>query len=132
MVGTDVTYLAAKELKVGKYVVIDNTPCRVVSIDTSKPGKHGAAKMRIVGIGIFDGSKKNLLTSTSADVLSPIITRATAQIISVSGKTAQLMDSKTYEMFEIDIPEEMLANAEAGKEVELLEAMGKKVMTKIK
>ena len=29
-------------------------PCKIVEYDTSKPGKHGAAKARIVGQGIFD------------------------------------------------------------------------------
>ena len=33
-------------------------PCRIVEYDTSKPGKHGAAKARIVGEGIFDGQKR--------------------------------------------------------------------------
>ena len=35
------------KIKEGRYIVIEEEPCRVVSIATSKPGKHGAAKARI-------------------------------------------------------------------------------------
>ncbi|MCX8197307.1 MAG: translation initiation factor IF-5A [Candidatus Micrarchaeota archaeon] len=124
-------FSSAKELKEGKYVIIEGVPCRIVSIDSSKPGKHGAAKMRITGIGIFDGQKKQLLVPSDADVEIPIIERQTAQIVSVNGNTAQLMDTSTYEVFELTIPDELLKDAAAGKEAELMCAMGKKAITRI-
>lgn len=125
-------FSTAKELKIGKYILIDDTPCRIASMDKSKPGKHGAAKLRIVAIGVFDGSKKNWLGSTDSDVEVPMIDRSNAQIIAVNGDVAQLMDTKTFETFEVAIPEEMRAQAEAGKEVELLVAMGKRAIQRIK
>jgi len=125
-------YATAKELKIGKYILIDDVPCRVVSIEKSKPGKHGAAKMRVVAIGVFDGQKKNWLGPSDQDIEVPIIDRLNAQIISVSGTTVQLMDTQTYETFEVSVPEEMQKDAEAGKEVELLVAMGKKAIQRIK
>jgi len=122
----------AKDLKVGKYVIIDDIPCRVVSIDTSKPGKHGAAKMRITAIGIFDGQKKNLLCPSDADVEIPIIERKTVQIISVDGKTAQVMDGETYEVYDLEIPDEYLDKAKEGAEAEVLEALGRRRIERIK
>ncbi|MEM4348487.1 MAG: translation initiation factor IF-5A [Candidatus Anstonellaceae archaeon] len=124
-------FSSAKDLKEGKYVIIEGIPCRIVSIDSSKPGKHGAAKMRITGIGIFDGQKKQLLVPSDADVEVPIIERQTAQIVAVNGNTAQLMDTSTYEVFELTIPEDLLKDAAAGKEAELMCAMGKKAITRI-
>lgn len=35
-------------LKPGNLVIIDGEPCKVVSIEKSKPGKHGSAKARVV------------------------------------------------------------------------------------
>jgi len=124
-------FSSAKELKEGKYVIIEGIPCKIVSIDSSKPGKHGAAKMRVTGIGIFDGQKKVLLVPSDADVEVPIIERQTAQIVSVSGNTAQLMDTSTYEVFELSIPPEMAADAAAGKEAEIMSALGKRAITRI-
>jgi translation elongation factor P/translation initiation factor 5A len=52
--------------------------------------------------------------------------------MSVSGKTAQVMDSKTYEVYDIDIPDEFVKDAAAGKEADILEAMGKRMIERIK
>jgi len=51
-------------LKIGSYILLPHSdqpggePCRIVEYDTSKPGKHGSAKARIVAQGIFDGQKR--------------------------------------------------------------------------
>jgi translation initiation factor 5A len=118
-------------LKPGKYIIIDDIPCRVVSIDISKPGKHGAAKVRITAIGIFDGQKKTWLGSADMEVESPIIKKLNAQVISVSGDTVQLMNKDTYEMFELTIPEEFKGQLEEGKDVELMESMGRKAIVRV-
>ena len=125
-------FAVAKELKVGKYVIIEGLACRVASIDTSKPGKHGAAKMRVVGIGVFDGQKKNLLVPSDADVEVPIIERKNAQVVSVSENTAQFMDTDTFEIYELSIPEEFAGKLETGKECEMMEAMGRKAIVRVK
>ena len=125
-------FTEAKELKDGKYVLIDDIPCKIVNIESSKPGKHGAAKMRITAIGIFEGQKKTLLTPGDADVEVPIIDRKSAQIMSISGKSAQVMDSLNYEIYDIEIPEELLNDAASGKSADILEAMGKRKMERIR
>jgi len=124
-------FSSAKELKEGKYVIIEDIPCRIVNIDSSKPGKHGAAKMRVTGIGVFDSQKKMLLVPSDADVEVPIIERQTAQVVAVNGNTAQLMDTVTYEVFELSIPPEFQSDAAAGKEADLMCAMDRKVITRI-
>lgn len=121
-------FASAKELKEGKYVLIDDCPCRIASLDKSKPGKHGAAKLRIVAIDIFTGQKKNLLTSSDADVEVPIIERKNVQVLSVSGDSAQVMDPTSYETYEVSIPSELSGQVSAGDEVEIMEAMGKRAM----
>lgn len=122
----DVVFATGKDLKVGKYVVIDGIPCRVVEIDVSKPGKHGAAKMRITGIGLFGGEKKVLLIPADAEVQVPVIKKRNAQVISVMGDTAQVMDKETYETFDVYIPEDARESVSEGKEVEIVEAMGQR------
>jgi translation initiation factor 5A len=125
-------FAVAKELKIGKYVLIDDIPCKVVEIESSKPGKHGSAKMRITAIGVFEGQKKTLLSPGDADVDVPIIERRNVQIMSVSGNNAQVMDQQTYEVYDMEIPADLQSQAAAGKEAEVLEAMGRKKMERIK
>lgn len=128
---TDFEHGSAKDLKIGKYVIVDDVPCRVVGIEVSAPGKHGAAKMRITTIGIFDGSKRILLKPSDADIQLPIIERKRGQIVTLTGNMAQVMDLTTFENFEMELPEDMRAGAEAGKEIEYMEAMGRKLIMRI-
>jgi translation initiation factor 5A len=122
----------AKELREGRFVVIDGEPCKVVQIESSAPGKHGAAKMRIVGIGLFDSIKRTLLKPSDGGVEIPLVERKSGQVVSVSGDMAQLMDPETYEMYELKIPEELKEQVEAGKEVELMVTMGRKSIQKVR
>ncbi|MCL5429921.1 MAG: hypothetical protein M1504_00400, partial [Candidatus Marsarchaeota archaeon] len=46
----EIQHESARDIKIGRYIIIDGIACRVVEIETSKPGKHGAAKMRVTAI----------------------------------------------------------------------------------
>ncbi|MFA5049896.1 MAG: translation initiation factor IF-5A [Candidatus Micrarchaeia archaeon] len=123
---------SAKDIKEGRHMLIDGVPCKVVQIEISKPGKHGSTKMRITGIGVFDGQKKITLTPSDGDVEVPVIERRTVQILSVSGSIANVMDAQTYETYDIEMPPESLATAEAGKEAEVMQCMGKRKFERIR
>jgi len=120
-----------RELKVNRYVIIDDEPCKIVSITTSKPGKHGEAKARIEAIGIFDNQKRSIVSPVRHKVNIPIIDKRTAQVISIMGDKVQLMDMETYETFNMDIPEEFKGKIENGKEIQYLQALGKRKITRV-
>src|ERR687885_1293144 len=106
-------------LKVGSYIIIDGEPCRIVSYDHSKPGKHGSAKARVAAIGVFDGSRHSLVSPVSASVDVPLIDKRNGQVISISGQTLQLMDFETFEVFETSsIEDEIRDKIRQGGEVE--------------
>ena len=119
-----------RELKIGRYLVIDDEPCKIIELTTSKPGKHGEAKARIVAVGIFDGTKRSVVHPVTHKVQVPIIDKRTAQVVSIQGEEAQLMDMETYEMFNIAIPEELKAKVEPGKEIQYQDAMGRRMITR--
>jgi translation initiation factor 5A len=114
------------KLKEGRYVVIDEEPCKILGINISKPGKHGAAKARIDAVGIFDGVKRSIVQPVSAKTYVPIVERKSGQVITIAGKTATLMDMKEYTNFEIEIPPDKAGKVEVGKEIPYLESLGKK------
>ncbi|HDI85781.1 MAG TPA: translation initiation factor IF-5A [Candidatus Korarchaeota archaeon] len=130
-----VTHGSAGDLKKGSYVVIDGEPCVVLSVAKSKPGKHGAAKVRIEARGLFDGTRRSKIFPADADVEIPIISKRSAQVLAVMGDTIQLMDLETYETFELPmsaVDEEERSKVESGAEVEYWEALGKKKVMKVK
>ena len=114
------------KLKEGRYVVIDEEPCKILGISVSKPGKHGAAKARIDAVGIFDGVKRSIVQPVSAKTYVPIVERKSGQVITIAGTTATLMDMKEYTNFEIEIPPDKTGQVEVGKEITYIESLGKK------
>jgi len=119
-----------RTLKVGRYMIIDEEPCKIMSISTSKPGKHGEAKARIEAVGIFDGQKRSVVHPVKHKVGVPIIDKRTAQVLAIMGDNVQLMDMDTYETFEMPITEEFKGQLQPGSEISYLEALGRRKITR--
>jgi translation initiation factor 5A len=117
-----------RELKEGRYMLIDDEPCKIDSITKSKPGKHGAAKARIEARSIFTGSRKTYTGSVTDKIWVPMMDRRNGQILSVRGDIAQIMDADSYETFELDIPAELKDQCEAGKNCIYIDSMGRRMM----
>ena len=118
-----------RELKVGRYIVIDEEPCKIISIQLSKPGKHGEAKSRLEAIGLFDGQKRSIVHPVTHRVRVPMIDKRKAQVLSMHGDVAQLMDLATYETFELAVTEEYHGKIEPGQEIMYLEALGRRQLS---
>ena len=115
-----------RELKVNRYLVVDEEPCRIISIQTSKPGKHGEAKARLEVVGLFDGQKRSIVHPVTHKVRVPMIDRRKAQVLSMHGNVAQLMDLASYDTFELAVTEEYQSKVEPGQEIMYIEALGRR------
>lgn len=111
---SEITLKSAGGLTKGNYVIIDGVASVVSSIATSKPGKHGATKARIDAVGILDGKKRAWVGSTHESLEVPIIGKKNAQVLSVTGNQANVMDMDTYETYDLTVPEEMKDQVIAG------------------
>jgi len=121
-------------LKVGSYVIIDDAPCRIVDYSKSKPGKHGAAKARVVAMGVFDNVKRSFVKPVDSNIEVPIIEKRNGQVIALLPTAVQVMDLENYEMFEAPIPEEedLKAKLASGVEVEYWRILGKTKIMRLK
>ncbi len=119
-------------LKKGDTVIIDDAACKVTDLATSRPGKHGHAKVNLTAVGLLDQKKRNIVLPGHDKIEVPIIEKKSAQILSVSGNTANVMDTATYETFEMEIPEELQGQVHDGVEVLYWQVMGMKVMKQVK
>jgi translation initiation factor 5A len=121
-------------LKIGQYVLIDGEPCKIVEFEKSKPGKHGSAKARIVGISAFTGQKKNLISPVDGKAEVPLIDKRTGQVLSISGNLLQVMDMENYQTFETPMPddEDLKKLMAAGIEVEYWSVMGRNMIVRRK
>jgi translation initiation factor 5A len=121
-------------LKEGSYIIIDGEPCRIVEVEKSKPGKHGSAKVRLTAISVFTGSKKSFIGTVDTHVEVPIIDKRSAQIVSTTPTTVQLMDLQNFEVTESPTPTEpeLQGRLVAGAEVEVWVVLGKSKIMRVK
>ncbi len=126
-------------LKIGSYILLPvsdqptGEPCRISEYDTSKPGKHGSAKARIVGVGVFDNQKRPHVGPVSMQIHVPLIDKRTGQVISMSGDITQIMDSETFETIDVTMfDDEIKGKIENGQNVEYWKVMGRTKIMRIK
>ena len=113
-----------RDLQEGNYVMIEDVPSEITSYSTSKPGKHGSAKARVEGTGVFDGQKRNFTQPVDAKVWVPIINRKQGQVVSVSNGDMQVMDLETYETITMRVPDSI--DPSPDDEIEYLEYEGQR------
>jgi len=119
-------------LKKGSYVVIDGAACTVSDTQVSRPGKHGHAKVRMQAVGILDGKKREIVMPGHDNIESPIIDKRNAQVLSIAGNAANVMDSETYETFDLQIPEDIKAEVPGGVTVVYWIILDDKIMKQVK
>jgi translation initiation factor 5A len=128
------TIVEVRTLKKGRYIIIDDEPCKISDITTSSPGKHGSAKARIEAIGIFDNKKRSIIKPTGDKIDAPMIDKRSGMATAIMGDKVQLMDMETYETFEVPLPdpEEIEGTLEEGAELEYLETLGRFKVVRVK
>jgi len=124
----EVRPIDATEAKPGRYVIFDGHACVVKNLEISRPGKHGHAKCRIEAVGIKDGRKIIKLMPGHDKIESPVIEKKTAQVLSVHGDTANVMDMESFETFDIVIPEEMKGKIVEGVQVQYWIVLDEKIL----
>jgi translation initiation factor 5A len=112
-----------RELKVGRYVNIDDEPCKILSISTSKPGKHGSAKANIDAASIFTGAKKSLVGPVSTKCQVPVIDKRKGQVLYTQDNEISLLDIKTNETVTMEINADHECSIEPGAEILYIVAM---------
>jgi translation initiation factor 5A len=124
--------VTANNVQKGSFVILEGAACRVVDVEISKPGKHGHSKVRISAVGLVDDKKRVVVMPGHDNIEVPIIEKRNAQILSVHGDTTNVMDSETYETFDLKIPEEFKGQVVEGASVLYWVIMNEKVIKQVK
>ena len=121
----------ATELKVGSYALFDGETCVIKSVDVSKTGKHGAHKCRFDAVGVISGKKKCLMMPGTDRVEIPLIDKRQAQVLALTPTGVSVMDSVSFENFELQIPEEFAGQIKDGMSIEYWDMEGVKLIKRI-
>jgi len=122
--------IEATEMRVGTFLMLDGSAYQVKKMDTSKTGKHGHAKVRFEAVSAMTGKKKVQVVPGHDKFEVPMVDKRQAQVLSISGTQASLMDSENFENFELPIPESIEGLVE-GVTVEYWDIEGEKMIKRV-
>ncbi|KAL1928708.1 hypothetical protein VTP01DRAFT_2494 [Rhizomucor pusillus] len=130
--GASATFpMQCSALRKNGHVVIKGRPCKIVEMSTSKTGKHGHAKVHLVGIDIFTGRKLEDLSPSTHNMDVPNVVRNEYQLINIDDGFLSLMlnDGSTKDdvrLPEGELGEQLQADFDEGKDllVSVVSAMG--------
>jgi len=71
-------------LRKNGYAMLKGKPCKIVDMSTSKTGKHGHAKVNLVGVDIFDGKKYEDMSPSTHNMEVPNVKRMEYNLIDVT------------------------------------------------
>ena len=112
----------------GRYVALEDSAYKILSMFKSKPGKHGSAKARLELEDIFTGQKRSHVGTVTDNINVPMIEKGSAIITHIQGEEVHAMDNKTYDT--LILPVDPSLNLESGREVQWMEAMGRYRITR--
>ncbi|KAI8796118.1 eukaryotic translation initiation factor 5A-1 [Biomphalaria glabrata] len=99
-------------LRKNGHVVLKGRPCKIVEMSTSKTGKHGHAKVHLVGIDIFTGKKYEDICPSTHNMSVPVVNRQDYQLVSIEDGYLSLMDDNGETREDLKMPD-----TECGKEI---------------
>jgi len=94
----------------GEFIVLKGRPCKVVEMSTSKTGKHGHAKVHVVGLDIFTGKKYEDICPSTHNMEAPVVKRKDYQLMSINedGFVALLNLDSCEEKEDLKLPDDDL------------------------
>jgi len=139
--GASKTYPAqCSSLRKNGYVVMKGFPCKIVDMSTSKTGKHGHAKVHLVGVDIFTGKKVEDISPSTHNMDVPNVSRNDYQLLDCSDDGfVSLMNADGTTKDDLKLPEgeigqQILADFKDNKDltVTVLGALGQEAIVAVK
>jgi len=118
----------ATQAKPGATILVEGVACTIRSNDISRTGRHGHAKCRIEAISVIDGKKKVFICGGHERLEVPMINKRNAQILSITGDKASIMDLESYETIELAVPKELKEQLKDEDKIEYWDVEGIKVI----
>ncbi|EAA05154.4 eukaryotic translation initiation factor 5A [Anopheles arabiensis] len=126
-------------LRKNGHVMLKGRPCKIVEMSTSKTGKHGHAKVHMVGIDIFTGKKYEDICPSTHNMDVPNVKREDYQLTDIDDGFLVLMSDNGDLREDLKIPDgelgtQLRSEFDSGKEIvcTVLKSCGEETVIAIK
>ncbi|ELU12624.1 hypothetical protein CAPTEDRAFT_185568 [Capitella teleta] len=68
-------------LRKSGFALLNQNPCKIIEMNTSAPGKHGHAKIHLVGLNIFSEKKVDDICVSTHNMQVPIVKRQEYEVL---------------------------------------------------
>ncbi|XP_077477732.1 eukaryotic translation initiation factor 5A-1-like [Stigmatopora argus] len=110
--GASATYpIQASALRKNGYVMLKGRPCKIVDMSTSKTGKHGHAKVHLVGLDIFTGKKYEDICPSTHNMNVPNVKRTDYMVLGNNDGFLTLLDDNSEQRNDLKLPEGELGDS---------------------
>jgi len=139
--GASATYpQQCSALRKNGFVMLKARPCKIVEMSTSKTGKHGHAKVHLVGLDIFTNKKYEDICPSTHNMDVPFVKREDYQLVDISDDGyLSLMSDNGDVRDDLKVPEgelgtKLRGEQEAGNDIlcTVLKACGEEAVIAIK
>lgn len=125
--GASTTYpMQCSALRKNGFVLLKGRPCKIVEMSTSKTGKHGHAKVHMVGIDIFTNKKYEDICPSTHNMDVPNTKRNDYQVVDITEGFLSLMMDNGDVREDLRVPE-----GDLGKEIESKFAAGEEMLVTV-
>jgi len=127
-------------LRKNGFLMLKGRPCKIVEMSTSKTGKHGHAKVHMVGLDIFTGKKCEDICPSTHNMDVPFVKREDYQLMDISddGFLTLMADGgdlrEDLKVPDGEIGQQLKADYDAGREIlcTVLKSCGEEVVIAVK
>jgi translation initiation factor 5A len=115
--------MQCSSIRKGGFALMRGHPCKVVDMSTSKTGKHGHAKVHMVGLDIFTGKKYEEICPSTHNMDIPVVKRTDYQLMDITeeGYCSLLTDAgdpkEDLKVPEGELGEKLQADFDADKDL---------------
>ncbi|XP_073339616.1 eukaryotic translation initiation factor 5A-1-like [Pagrus major] len=92
-------------LRKNGHVLLKGRPCKIVEMTTSKTGKHGHAKVHLVGIDIITGKKLEDICPSTHNMDVPHVVRKDYQLCDINDGYLSLMNDGGETRDDLKVPD---------------------------
>ncbi len=97
----------AKDVRIGEYIIFNREPYKVKRKEIVTAGTHMHSKLKFIMQGLFSTGEKTSVFGHHDKVDIAELEMRSGQVISVSGGKCQIMDSRSYEVVDVDVNPEI-------------------------